>query len=85
MVALFESDARVLRGWDPARGMSFLNYVGLLTERLVGRQLGSRRRSPWTADPTEDAALAHAAGATQGEEDNVASRETLHLVWSAQG
>jgi RNA polymerase sigma-70 factor (ECF subfamily) len=83
MVALFEDDARVLRGWDPARGRSFPNYVGLVVERLVSHRLRSRKRSPWTADPTDDAALVHAAGATQGHEEHVASRETLDRVWRA--
>ena len=83
LVALFQEDARVLRGWDASRGLSFLNYVGLVTERLVGRQIGSRRHSPWAADPTEDEALTRAAGATVGHEDNVASRETLDRVWAA--
>src|SRR5439155_14795288 len=27
LVALFENDARVLHGWDQARGLSFINYV----------------------------------------------------------
>jgi RNA polymerase sigma-70 factor (ECF subfamily) len=83
MVALFDGEARVLRGWDPARGRSLLNYVGLVVERLVSHHLRSRKRSPWTADPTDGDALVHAAGATQGHEEHVASRETLDRVWHA--
>jgi RNA polymerase sigma factor (sigma-70 family) len=82
LVALFENDAHVLRGWDAARGLSFLNYVGLVTERLVGHLLRDRRRSPWTADPTEDVALERAAGATLDHEEHVASRQTLDRVWA---
>src|SRR5262249_44916453 len=70
LVALFEDDAKALRAWDETRGLSFLNYVGLLTERLVGHLLRSRKRSPWTADPTEDIALSRAAGATEGHEEH---------------
>jgi len=32
---LFEDGARKLRAWDGARGLSLLNFVGLLTERFV--------------------------------------------------
>jgi RNA polymerase sigma-70 factor (ECF subfamily) len=83
MVALFDSDAKTLRAWDPARGSSFLNYVGLVAERLVGHQLRNRRRSPWSSDPTEDEALARIAGADEGHEERVASRQTLDRVWGA--
>jgi len=83
LVALFENDARVLHGWDQARGLSFINYVGLVTQRLVGHLLRDRRRSPWSADPTEDVALQRAAGATDDHERHVASRERLDRVWKA--
>src|SRR5687768_1618744 len=51
-VALFADDARALRLWDPARGASLANFVGLLAEREVASILRSGRRSPWTEDPT---------------------------------
>src|SRR5215471_16061481 len=34
--ALFEQDGRVLRRWDPARGLSLKSYVGLVAEREAG-------------------------------------------------
>lgn len=52
MVALFDADARVLRSWDPERGLSLKNFVGLVAERHVAGVLRSARRSPWTEDPT---------------------------------
>lgn len=48
----FASDARVLRSWDPARGLSFENFVGLVAEREALSLLRSAKRNPWTEDPT---------------------------------
>ncbi|MEZ4472066.1 MAG: sigma-70 family RNA polymerase sigma factor [bacterium] len=51
-VALLENDGRVLRSWDPDRGMSLQNFAGLVAERQAISILRSGRRSPWTEDPT---------------------------------
>ncbi|MEM1179945.1 MAG: sigma-70 family RNA polymerase sigma factor [Acidobacteriota bacterium] len=55
MVALFSEGARVLRNWDPDRGLSLQNYVGLVAERLVLTVIQSRRKT-WPAEfrPHED-------------------------------
>jgi len=82
LVSLFAEDARVLRAWDPARGLSFANYVGLVAEREVGHRLRSRRRSPWSLEPTEDGELAEAAGTTDGPELHVGSRQKLTRIWA---
>jgi RNA polymerase sigma-70 factor (ECF subfamily) len=50
---LFERDGAVLRAWDPARGLSLANFVGLVAERDAIAILRSGRRSPWTEDPTD--------------------------------
>jgi hypothetical protein len=52
MVALFSDDLRALRAWDPERGMGLRGFVGLLAEREVASILRSRRRSPFSDDPT---------------------------------
>jgi RNA polymerase sigma-70 factor (ECF subfamily) len=83
LVALLENDFRVLRAWDDARGLSLVNYVGLVTERLVGHRLRDRVRGPRGAEPMEDATLERAVGASGGHEDRVASREVLDRVWAA--
>jgi RNA polymerase sigma factor (sigma-70 family) len=51
-VALFEHDGRILRAWDPDKGLSLQNFAGLVAERQVASILRSGRRSPWTEDPT---------------------------------
>jgi DNA-directed RNA polymerase specialized sigma24 family protein len=60
--ALFADRARVLRSWDPARGLSLANFVGLVAERQVGAILRTGRRSPWTEDPTLEGELEELAG-----------------------
>lgn len=51
-VALFADDAKVLRSWDPARGLSLANFVGFVAERQVASILRTGKRNPWREDPT---------------------------------
>lgn len=77
---LFAQDGKVLRSWQPDRGLSFENFVGLVAERQTVSLLRSGRRSPWKEDPTlaEDLDFHQAAGPEA--EDVVASRDHLrHL------
>jgi RNA polymerase sigma-70 factor (ECF subfamily) len=47
-VRLFAHGARVLRAWDPERGLSLVNFVGLVAEREVSNVFQSNRRAPWS-------------------------------------
>jgi RNA polymerase sigma-70 factor (ECF subfamily) len=78
-VTLFADDGRVLRTWSPERGLSLLNFVGLVAERRAGGILRSGKRSPWRDDPTliEDLDEADDDG---GPEAATASREMLRLL-----
>lgn len=78
--ALFADNARALRAWDPARGASLLNFVGLIAEREVSALLRTGRRSPWTEDPTLDEHLFVAAGASEGLDLHVMSQDLLAAV-----
>ena len=49
---LFDNDARILRTWNPARGASLRNYVGLVAERRVRSLLRSGRWTRWREQPT---------------------------------
>lgn len=75
--ALFERDARVLRAWDPSRGLSLASFCGLIAEREAASILRSGRRSPWTEDATEEDDLERGVGAHADTELRVASREQL--------
>ncbi len=78
--ALFENDGRVLRAWDPARGLSLASFCGLVAEREAASILRSGRRSPWADDPTEADAIERDLGAEPDFEGRLATREQLELL-----
>ena len=75
-VALFRDGAKLLRAWDPERGMGLKGFVGLISEQQVAQVLRSRRRSPWTEDPTESSEIP-ADRSTHSVEAEVASKQLL--------
>lgn len=77
--ALFEGGARMLRAWDPARGLALPGFVGMLGERHAVAVLRTDRRNPWTEEPTVDAAL-DGHGTNTGPEPVVRSRELLEVL-----
>lgn len=79
-VALFEQDGKALRAWDPDKGASLQNFVGLIAERQVMSVLRSRRRNPWSEDPTEDQAMDVRPVAPDAEARAV-SRDQLAILY----
>jgi len=43
IMALLDEDAKVLRAWTPSRGLSLLNFVGLVSQRQISSILRSSR------------------------------------------
>ena len=78
--ALFADDARALRAWEPGRGLSLSNFVGLIAEREVASLLRTGRRNPWTEDPTPAEDLASALGGTEREAGRLLSRDLLLVL-----
>jgi RNA polymerase sigma-70 factor (ECF subfamily) len=78
--ALFADDARVLRAWDPSRGLSLASFCGLVAEREAASILRSGRRSPWTEAATEMEDLEKDLGEAPGAEVHVATREQLERL-----
>lgn len=78
--ALFENDGRVLRAWDPARGLGLPSFCGLIAEREASSILRSGRRSPWSADPTEADVLEKDLEPTPDFEARLATREQLEML-----
>lgn len=76
-VALFADGGRLLRQWDPSRGMGLQGFVGLVAEQQVAAVLRSRRKSPWTEDPTEADGLDAPSPQAAGPEARIASRDEL--------
>jgi DNA-directed RNA polymerase specialized sigma24 family protein len=75
--ALFDGGGRALQAWDPARGLSLPNFVGLLAERHAVAVLRSDRRNPWTEVPTVDSAFDRYEADGANPEPQVRSRELL--------
>lgn len=78
---LFSHDARVLRSWQPDRGLSLENFVGLVAERQTVSLLRSGRRSPWKEDPTLAEDLDVRASEEPETADVVASRDQLRFLF----
>lgn len=78
-VLLLDRDGRVLRAWDPARGLSLANFVGLVSEREASAFLDSGRRSAWAESPTDDAFLAQTSSDSEPER-GLASRQLLERL-----
>ena len=76
-VALFQSDGKALRAWDPARGMSLESFVGLLAQHQVISLLRSGRTSAWREEATESEEINDLAMATVTPDAIVSSREHL--------
>jgi RNA polymerase sigma-70 factor (ECF subfamily) len=79
--ALFSNRGKSLLAWDPTRGLGFLSFVGFLAEREVGMLMRTRKRNPWTEDPTMGDVLVTMTGAADSHEAKIESREVLqHLA-----
>jgi RNA polymerase sigma-70 factor (ECF subfamily) len=81
LLLLFDRDSRVLRSWDPSRGLSLPNFVGLVAEREAKAILRSGRRSAWAENPTSEDDAAVLAVDDRTLEDHVVSREELSKIW----
>jgi RNA polymerase sigma factor (sigma-70 family) len=76
---LFADGGKVLRSWQPERGLSLANFVGLVAERQTASILRSGKRSPWKEDPVLPEDLDRASPES-GPEEVAASREQLKLL-----
>jgi RNA polymerase sigma factor (sigma-70 family) len=76
---LFADEEKVLRSWQPDRGLGLLNFVGLVAERRTASFLRNVKWSPWTEDPTPPEDFTQASPES-GPEEITASREQLSLL-----
>lgn len=77
---LFSSDGRLLRNWEPLRGLSLENYVGLLATRATISTLRSRKKSPYTEQPADPSTLAETGGQVRSAGESVDSRDLLERL-----
>ncbi len=78
--ALFAHDARALRAWDPARGLSLANFVGLITSREVASIMRNGRRDPWRDVPGELDELDAVPDAKPDADPRIDSRRALERL-----
>ena len=78
-LALFADGGKALRSWQPERGLSLLNFVGLVAERQTASILRSGKRSPWKDESPLPEDFNQAAP-DRGPEEITASREQLELL-----
>lgn len=78
---LFADQGRVLRLWEPSKGLSLNNYVGLIARRHTLSMLRSKRRNPFTEMPTEDHELQSLNEGAPSAEGQVTSRDLLREVF----
>jgi RNA polymerase sigma-70 factor (ECF subfamily) len=79
-LALFARDGHVLRSWQPERGLSLPNFVGLVAERQVLSFLRSGRRNPWKEEPSFTGEEIDTEAPDSGPEEVAAGREHLTLL-----
>jgi RNA polymerase sigma factor (sigma-70 family) len=75
---IFADDGHALLSWDPNRGASLPNFVGLVAERQVLNFLRNGRRNPRKEELTDDELDAEALDS--GPEEIAISREQLSLL-----
>jgi RNA polymerase sigma factor (sigma-70 family) len=80
-LALFVRDARVLRSWQPERGLSLPGFVGMIAERQALSFLRNGRRNPRQEIPyLDEEQESEQAADESGPEQVTASRECLGLL-----
>jgi DNA-directed RNA polymerase specialized sigma24 family protein len=81
---LFADDGRLLRSWQPERGLPLPAFVGLIAQRQVLSLLRSRKRSPFSTTPMDPTAIeGHARG--HGSDTQHQSEARQHLVLLSLG
>jgi len=83
LLALFSDRGHALLQWDPARGLDLAGFVAMLAKREAVSLLRSRRRSPWTEDPTLQEDLDLNAVPRMGPESEAISRDMLTQLHEA--
>ncbi len=83
---LFDNNARILRGWNPARGASLRNHVGLVAERRVRSLLRSGRWTHWREQLTAAEDLESHAGPVESPARRTAEQQCYErVIASARG
>ena len=80
-VALLNQNARILRNWDPDKGLSLRNFAGLVAHRQALSILRTGKRNPFTEDPTLHVDFEHLTPQDETLESATVSRDLLRQVF----
>lgn len=80
LYALFENRSAALRAWQPERGLSLDNWVGLIAEQQVLSLLRTRKRNPWTEEPVVITELERRSAAPNPERETLDRDELDRLL-----
>jgi RNA polymerase sigma factor (sigma-70 family) len=80
-LALFAHGGKILRTWEPERGLTLDKFVGLVAERQVVSILRTHKRNPWREDPTLAEELEEDLPSHAPAEEIVASRNALERLF----
>ena len=83
LVHLFEDGGRVLRAWDPDRGLELIDFVGFVADRTAAGMLKSGKRTPWRDDPVAPEDFAAKSTGEASAADLMLSRELGDRVYLA--
>ena len=79
--SLFKNNAKILLNWDPNKGLSLKNYVGLVAHRHALSWLRSKKRNSFNEDPTEFNELESLNKKNPNLENQITSRNLLTIVF----
>jgi RNA polymerase sigma factor (sigma-70 family) len=82
-LALFVDDAKALRAWNPALGLSLPNFIGLLAQRRVASIMRVRRRAPWSETPGGDDLDPGPTADSESPDARLFSRDLLERLFEA--
>ncbi|HET9958506.1 MAG TPA: sigma factor [Polyangiaceae bacterium] len=80
LIGLFREDRAALAAWDPERGLSLVQFVGMLAQRRVSSYLRSRANKPSRRTPTEPESLERLVNQSASDQldPHDPARETFH-------
>jgi len=80
---LFSEGARILKAWDPNRGVSLAQYVGVVVTRRSISIMRSARRNPWQEDPVAADIMEGTVSSAPRAETDLVARDLLQKAHEA--
>jgi RNA polymerase sigma-70 factor (ECF subfamily) len=78
---VFAQDGKILKSWEPERGLSLEKFIGLVAERQIVSILRTHKRNPWTEDPTLSDEMDASLPSAMPAETVVASRNAMDKLF----